>query len=207
MKKTVTGMLALITVIIAILCACSPGRERRSNLSMTQTGNTPSSESNSSILEAYKSRLVENIYHYDNAKADELPTYALHDFDGDGIEELLIWDVRVASAAFRDIWVYKYNPVTGIAEHIGTMLDFSGHSVITKAADTRGIVIAIRDSGRQDKIIEYILKANVLVPKLLLARTAETSQEWQDKIYSPEFNSNTTLKTANTYEALEAELA
>ena len=159
------------------------------------------------ILKAYKDRLIENIYHYNDSRADELPTYALFDFNGDGTAELLVWDIRVASAAFRDIYVYRYNTVTGKADHIGTMVEFTGHSVITEARDGKGIVVAIRDAGLQDKITEYSLIDSRLTPSILLARSDETSQEWNDKIVSSEYNSGVTLETSNTYDVIEKEFS
>ncbi len=159
------------------------------------------------ILKAYKDRLIENIYHYNDSRADELPTYALFDFNDDGTAELLVWDIRVASAAFRDIYVYRYNTVTGKADHIGTMVEFTGHSVITEARDGKGIVVAIRDAGLQDKITEYSLIDGRLTPSILLARSDETSQEWNDKIVSSEYNSGVTLETSNTYDVIEKEFS
>lgn len=159
------------------------------------------------ILKAYKDRLIENIYHYNDSRADELPTYALFDFNDDGTAELLVWDIRVASAAFRDIYVYRYNTVTGKAEHIGTMVEFTGHSVITEARDGKGIVVAIRDAGLQDKITEYSLIDGRLTPSILLARSDETSHEWNDKIVSSEYNSGVTLETSNTYDVIEKEFS
>lgn len=232
MKKLIISFI-LASVITTSFCACHPAEKATNTSDSTldvsttteaetdttvkdetkatevETDTTVKTETKTAdsqnILKAYKDRLVENIYHYNDSRADELPTYALFDFDGDGTAELLVWDIRVASAAFRDIYVYRYNTVTGKAEHIGTMVDFTGHSVITEARDGKGIVIAIRDAGQQDKITEYSLIDGRLAPSVLLARNDETSQEWNDKIVSPEYNSGVTLETANTYDVIEKE--
>lgn len=220
--KNFIALYVLVLVIMTAFCACrSEGKVTGKAQSTLDDGlttvaditavdpventTTKKSSDGNNIIKAYKSRLVENIYHYNDSRADELPTYALFDFDGDGTAELLVWDIRVASATFRDIYVYRYNAVTGKAEHIGTMVEFTGHSVITKARDGKGIVVAIRDAGLQDKITEYSLIDGRLTPSVLLARNDETSQEWDDKIVSAEYNSGVTLETANTYDVIEKE--
>ena len=190
MKKIFS--LVIIAALISACCSCSPAKK------------ATSVDVKSSILTEYRSVLIEKIYRYGNGKPDELPMYSLFDFDGDGTAELLVWDIRVASSDFRDIYVYRYNSLTGRAEHVGTMLDFTGHSLITAAHDGKGIVIAIRDAGMQDKITEYRLIDGRLAPFVLLERTDETSQEWYDKTVSPEYNSGVTLETANTYDILES---
>ena len=87
------------------------------------------------------------------------------------------------------------------------MVEFTGHSVITEARDGKGIVVAIRDAGLQDKITEYSLIDGRLTPSILLARSDETSQEWNDKIVSSEYNSGVTLETSNTYDVIEKEFS
>ena len=156
------------------------------------------------FLTEYRSVLIEKIYRYGNGKPDELPMYSRFDFDGDGTAELLVWDIRVASSAFRDIYVYRYNSMTGKAEHIGTMIDFTGHSVMAVSRDGNGIVIAIRDAGKQDKITDYRLIGGRLALSVLLERTDETSQQWYDKTVSSEYSGGVTLETANTYDILES---
>ncbi len=219
MKKIIISFI-LASVLTTSFCACHPAEKATNTSDSTldvsttteaETDTTVKNETKTAdsqnILKAYKDRLVENIYHYNDSRADELPTYALFDFDGDGTAELLVWDIRVASAAFRDIYVYRYNTVTGKADHIGTMVEFTGHSVITKARGGEGIVIAIRDAGPQDKITEYSLIDGRLAPSVLLARSDETSQEWSDKIVSSEYNGGVTLETSNTYDVIEKEFS
>lgn len=191
MKKIFS--LVIITALISACCSCSPAK-KATNVDVK-----------SSISTEYRSVLIEKIYRYGNGKPDELPMYSLFDFDGDGTSELIVWDIRVASATFRNIYVYRYNSVTGEAEHVGTMVDFAGHSVITKTKDGRGIIIAIRDSADRDKITEYRLVDGRLIPSVLLARTNETTREWSDKIRSPEYAGKVTLETSNTYDMLERE--
>lgn len=190
MKKIFS--LVIIAALISACCSCSPAK-KAANVDVK-----------SSILTEYRSVLIEKIYRYGNGKPDELPMYSLFDFDGDGTAELLVWDIRVASSAFRDIYVYRYNSMTGKAEHIGTMIDFTGHSVMAVSRDGNGIVIAIRDAGKQDKITDYRLIGGRLAPSVLLERTDETSQQWYDKTVSPEYSGGVTLETANTYDILES---
>lgn len=189
MRKTI--LIVLFAALILSCCSCSA--EKKAANTDVKNG----------ILEEYRAVLIEKIYRYDNGKPDELPMYSLFDFDGDGTAELLVWDIRVASSAFRNIYVYRYNSLTGRAEHIGTMLDFTGHSVITAACDGKGVVVAIRDAGNQDKITEYRLIDGRLTTSVLLERTDESSQEWHDKTFLSEYNSGVTLETANTYDVLE----
>lgn len=191
MKRTVI-IATLIILFAALLCSCSAENKQTENVAVNQN-----------IIKAYKARLVENIYRYDSLKADKLPTYSLYDFDGDAIPELLIWDIRRATASFRDILVYRYNSSTGETNHIGTILDFTGHSLITQSASGRGVVVAILDSGRHDKIIRYTLINGILTPTVLAERTDETSQDWYNVTRSPAFNSGLTLETANTYTMLK----
>ena len=68
-----------------------------------------------------------------------------------------------------------------------------------------GIVIAIRDAGKQDKITDYRLIGGRLAPSVLLERTDETSQQWYDKTVSSEYSGGVTLETSNTYDMLERE--
>ena len=219
MKKLIISFI-LASVFATSFCACHSARKAANTSDSTlevsttteaETDTTVKDETKTAdsqnILKAYKDRLIENIYHYNDSRADELPTYALFDFNDDGTAELLVWDIRVASAAFRDIYVYRYNTVTGKADHIGTMVEFTGHSVITEARDGKGIVVAIRDAGLQDKITEYSLIDGRLTPSILLARSDETSQEWNDKIVSSEYNSGVTLETSNTYDVIEKEFS
>lgn len=219
MKKLII-LFILASVFATSFCAChSTQKAANTSDSTLEVNTTTEAETDTTvkdetetadsqnILKAYKDRLIENIYHYNDSRADELPTYALFDFNGDGTAELLVWDIRVASAAFRDIYVYRYNTVTGKADHIGTMVEFTGHSVITEARDGKGIVVAIRDAGLQDKITEYSLIDGRLTPSILLARSDETSQEWNDKIVSSEYNSGVTLETSNTYDVIEKEFS
>lgn len=219
MKKLIISFI-LASVFATFFCAChSAPKAANTSDSTLEVNTTTEAETDTTvkdetetadsqnILKAYKDRLIENIYHYNDSRADELPTYALFDFNDDGTAELLVWDIRVASAAFRDIYVYRYNTVTGKAEHIGTMVEFTGHSVITEARDGKGIVVAIRDAGLQDKITEYSLIDGRLTPSILLARSDETSQEWNDKIVSSEYNSGETLETSNTYDVIEKEFS
>ena len=219
MKKLIISFI-LASVFATSFCACRWAEKAANTSDSTLEVNTTTeaetdttvkdetkTADSQNILKAYKDRLIENIYHYNDSRADELPTYALFDFNDDGTAELLIWDIRVASAAFRDIYVYRYNTVTGKAEHIGTMVEFTGHSVITEARDGKGIVVAIRDAGLQDKITEYSLIDGRLTPSILLARSDETSQEWNDKIVSAEYNSGVTLETSNTYDVIEKEFS
>lgn len=219
MKKLIISFI-LASVFATFFCAChSAPKAANTSDSTLEVNTTTEAETDTTvkdetktadsqnILKAYKDRLIENIYHYNDSRADELPTYALFDFNDDGTAELLVWDIRVASAAFRDIYVYRYNTVTGKADHIGTMVEFTGHSVITEARDGKGIVVAIRDAGLQDKITEYSLIDGRLTPSILLARSDETSQEWNDKIVSSEYNSGVTLKTSNTYDVIEKEFS
>lgn len=219
MKKLIISFI-LASVFATFFCAChSAPKAANTSDSTLEVNTTTEAETDTTvkdetktadsqnILKAYKDRLIENIYHYNDSRADELPTYALFDFNDDGTAELLVWDIRVASAAFRDIYVYRYNTVTGKAEHIGTMVEFTGHSVITEARDGKGIVVAIRDAGLQDKITEYSLIDGRLTPSILLARSDETSQEWNDKIVSSEYNSGVTLETSNTYDVIEKEFS
>lgn len=219
MKKLII-LFILASVFATSFCAChSTQKAANTSDSTLEVNTTTEAETDTTvkdetetadsqnIIKAYKDRLIENIYHYNDSRADELPTYALFDFNGDGTAELLVWDIRVASAAFRDIYVYRYNTVTGKADHIGTMVEFTGHSVITEARDGKGIVVAIRDAGLQDKITEYSLIDGRLTPSVLLARSDETSQEWNDKIISAEYNSGVTLETSNTYDVIEKEFS
>lgn len=219
MKKLIISFI-LASVFATSFCACHWAEKAANTSDSTLKVNTTTeaetdttvkdetkTADSQNILKAYKDRLIENIYHYNDSRADELPTYALFDFNDDGTAELLVWDIRVASAAFRDIYVYRYNTVTGKAEHIGTMVEFTGHSVITEARDGKGIVVAIRDAGLQDKITEYSLIDGRLTPSILLARSDETSQEWNDKIVSAEYNSGVTLETSNTYDVIEKEFS
>lgn len=219
MKKLIISFI-LASVFATFFCAChSAPKAANTSDSTLEVNTTTEAETDTTvkdetktadsqnILKAYKDRLIENIYHYNDSRADELPTYALFDFNDDGTAELLVWDIRVASAAFRDIYVYRYNTVTGKAEHIGTMVEFTGHSAITEARDGKGIVVAIRDAGLQDKITEYSLIDGRLTPSILLARSDETSQEWNDKIVSSEYNSGETLETSNTYDVIEKEFS
>lgn len=219
MKKLIISFI-LASVFATSFCACHWAEKAANTSDSTLEVNTTTeaetdttvkdetkTADSQNILKAYKDRLIENIYHYNDSRADELPTYALFDFNDDGTAELLVWDIRVASAAFRDIYVYRYNTVTGKAEHIGTMVEFTGHSVITEARDGKGIVVAIRDAGLQDKITEYSLIDGRLTPSILLARSDETSQEWNDKIVSAEYNSGVTLETSNTYDVIEKEFS
>lgn len=219
MKKLIISFI-LASVFATAFCACHSAQKAANTSDSTLEVNTTTeaetdttvkdetkTADSQNILKAYKDRLIENIYHYNDSRADELPTYALFDFNDDGTAELLVWDIRVASAAFRDIYVYRYNTVTGKAEHIGTMVEFTGHSVITEARDGKGIVVAIRDAGLQDKITEYSLIDGRLTPSILLARSDETSQEWNDKIVSSEYNSGVTLETSNTYDVIEKEFS
>ena len=219
MKKLIISFI-LASVFATFFCAChSAPKAANTSDSTLEVNTTTEAETDTTvkdetktadsqnILKAYKDRLIENIYHYNDSRADELPTYALFDFNDDGTAELLVWDILVASAAFRDIYVYRYNTVTGKADHIGTMVEFTGHSVITEARDGKGIVVAIRDAGLQDKITEYSLIDGRLTPSILLARSDETSQEWNDKIVSSEYNSGVTLKTSNTYDVIEKEFS
>lgn len=219
MKKLIISFI-LASVFATSFCAChSAPKAANTSDSTLEVSTTTEAETDTTvkdetktadsqnILKAYKDRLIENIYHYNDSRADELPTYALFDFNDDGTAELLVWDIRVASAAFRDIYVYRYNTVTGKAEHIGTMVEFTGHSVITEARDGKGIVVAIRDAGLHDKITEYSLIDGRLTPSILLARSDETSQEWNDKIVSSEYNSGVTLETSNTYDVIEKEFS
>ena len=219
MKKLIISFI-LASVFATFFCAChSAPKAANTSDSTLEVNTTTEAETDTTvkdetktadsqnILKAYKDRLIENIYHYNDSRADELPTYALFDFNDDGTAELLVWDIRVASAAFRDIYVYRYNTVTGKADPIGTMVEFTGHSVITEARDGKGIVVAIRDAGLQDKITEYSLIDGRLTPSILLARSDETSQEWNDKIVSSEYNSGVTLKTSNTYDVIEKEFS
>lgn len=219
MKKLIISFI-LASVFATSFCACRWAEKAANTSDSTLEVNTTTeaetdttvkdetkTADSQNILKAYKDRLIENIYHYNDSRADELPTYALFDFNDDGTAELLVWDIRVASAAFRDIYVYRYNTVTGKAEHIGTMVEFTGHSVITEARDGKGIVVAIRDAGLQDKITEYSLIDGRLTPSILLARSDETSQEWNDKIVSAEYNSGVTLETSNTYDVIEKEFS
>ena len=189
MRKTI--LIVLLAAMILTCCSCSADKK------------AANADVKNGILTEYRAVLIEKIYRYGNGKPDELPMYSLFDLDGDGTAELLVWDIRVASSAFRDIYVYRYNSLTGKAEHIGTMLDFTGHSLITAARGGNGIVVAIRDAGKQDKITEYRLIDGRLAPSVMLERTEETSQEWHDKTVSPEYNSGVTLETANTYDVLE----
>lgn len=219
MKKLIISFI-LASVFATSFCACHWAEKAANTSDSTLEVNTTTeaetdttvkdetkTADSQNILKAYKDRLIENIYHYNDSRADELPTYALFDFNDDGTAELLVWDIRVASAAFRDIYVYRYNTVTGKAEHIGTMVEFTGHSAITEARDGKGIVVAIRDAGLQDKITEYSLIDGRLTPSILLARSDETSQEWNDKIVSSEYNSGVTLETSNTYDVIEKEFS
>lgn len=219
MKKLIISFI-LASVLATSFCACHSAQKAATTSDSTLEVNTTTeaetdttvkdetkTADSQNILKAYKDRLIENIYHYNDSRADELPTYALFDFNDDGTAELLVWDIRVASAAFRDIYVYRYNTVTGKADHIGTMVEFTGHSVITEARDGKGIVVAIRDAGLQDKITEYSLIDGRLTPSILLARSDETSQEWNDKIVSSEYNSGVTLETSNTYDVIEKEFS
>lgn len=219
MKKLIISFI-LASVFATSFCACHWAEKAANTSDSTLEVNTTTeaetdttvkdetkTADSQNILKAYKDRLIENIYHYNDSRADELPTYALFDFNDDGTAELLVWDIRVASAAFRDIYVYRYNTVTGKAEHIGTMVEFTGHSAITEARDGKGIVVAIRDAGLQDKITEYSLIDGRLTPSILLARSDETSQEWNDKIVSAEYNSGVTLETSNTYDVIEKEFS
>lgn len=219
MKKLIISFI-LASVFATACCACHSAEKAANTSDPTLEVNTTTeaetdttvkdetkTADSQNILKAYKDRLIENIYHYNDSRADELPTYALFDFNDDGTAELLVWDIRVASAAFRDIYVYRYNTVTGKADHIGTMVEFTGHSVITEARDGKGIVVAIRDAGLQDKITEYSLIDGRLTPSILLARSDETSQEWNDKIVSSEYNSGVTLETSNTYDVIEKEFS
>lgn len=219
MKKLII-LFILVSVFATSFCACHSAQKAANTSDSTlevsttteaETDTTVKDETKTAdsqnIIKAYKDRLIENIYHYNDSRADELPTYAFFDFNGDGTAELLVWDIRVASAAFRDIYVYRYNTVTGKADHIGTMVEFTGHSVITEARDGKGIVVAIRDAGLQDKITEYSLIDGRLTPSILLARSDETSQEWNDKIVSSEYNSGVTLETSNTYDVIEKEFS
>lgn len=216
--KRIIVVITLIVTVVLLFCSC---RQSKTTTVVSQVSTMPNATSavtieagttekkvsadakKRQILKAYKATLVENIYHYDDSRADELPTYALYDFDKDGTSELLVWDIRVASATFRDIYVYRYNAVTDKSEHIGTMVDFTGHSLITEASDDDGIVIAIRDSGKQDRITKYTLTDGRLTPTIMIERTDEDSQEWYCKIESDDYNSKITLETANTYNVLE----
>lgn len=180
--------IATLALILLVLHSC--GASTAANVS----ANDPP------ILGAYKALLIKNIYRRQGNRPDELPTYSLFDFDGDGVAELLIRDVRTSVAAYRDIRVYRYNAVTGKTEHIGTMTEFSGHSEITEDGD--GIIIAIRDSER-DRITKYTYSFGRLTPCVLLERTDETSEEWYE--LSQRYGGSATVEVCSTYDMLERE--
>lgn len=188
----------LMILLMVFLCACS---ERCPLNTYGGFYTEPQGGLADEILKAYKLRLIEKIYHYDNSRADTLPTYALYDFDSDGLPELLIWDIRVSTASFRDIYVYRFNVVTGEADHIGTMIDFAGHSTVGAAQNGWGVVIAIRDSGDQDRVVKYTYSSGRLISRVLLSRTDESSQQWFD--ISAQYFDAGTIPTANTYNYLE----
>lgn len=181
---------ALIVLFLTafILSSCTESRT-----ASTTVGDPP-------ILTAYKKRLIENIYRYRNNRPDTLPTYALFDFDDDGTEELIVWGKRTSSASYRDIYVYRFNQITGKADHIGTMTDFSGHSRIT--CDRDGIIIAIGGSER-DRITRYACSDGRLIPDVIAERTDESSQEW-NKIMG-NYSDGVSLETAETYDKVEKE--
>lgn len=181
---------ALIVIFLTafILSSCTENRT-----ASTTVGDPP-------ILMAYKKRLIENIYRYRNNRPDTLPTYALFDFDSDGTAELIVWGKRTSSASYRDIYVYRFNPITGKADHIGTMTDFSGHSRITCGKD--GIIIAIGGSER-DRITRYAYLDGRLIPDIVAERTDESSQKW-NKIME-DYSDGVSLETAETYDKVEKE--
>lgn len=195
------NMVFMLTVLLMVfLCACS---ERRPVNTYGGYLPQPQDDLADEIVKAYKLRLIEKIYHYDNSRPDTLPTYALYDFDSDGLPELLIWDIRVSSASFRDIYVYRFNVVTGEADHIGTMMDFAGHSTVGAAQNGWGVVIAIRDSGDRDEIVKYTYSpsSDRLISRVLLSRGSESSQQWLE--LSEEYADAGTLETSDTYNYLE----
>lgn len=181
---------ALIVIFLTafILSSCTENRT-----ASTTVGDPP-------ILMAYKKRLIENIYRYRNNRPDTLPTYALFDFDSDGTPELIVWGKRTSSASYRDIYVYRFNPITGKADHIGTMADFSGHSRITCNRD--GIIITIGGSER-DRITRYAYLDGRLIPDIVAERTDESSQKW-NKIME-DYSDGVSLETAETYDKVEKE--
>lgn len=181
---------ALIVLILAVFLLSSCTESRTAN---TTVGVSP-------ILTAYKKRLIENIYRYQNSRPDTLPTYALFDFDGDGTTELIVWGKRTSSASYRDIYVYRFNPITGKADQIGTMTDFSGHSRVS--CDRNGIIIAIGGSER-DRITRYTCSDGRLIPDVIAERTDESSREWNGIMEN--YSDGVSLETAETYDKVEKE--
>lgn len=207
MKRLLSIALA-VTMLMSVLSGCGKNQgydEQTEELTSsaevetteetteeTTTTTTKKEIKKSVIKEAYAEALKDNKYEATGASvAQDIPDYTLYDFDKDGTPELLIWDVRLASAIDRDIFVYKFNSNSQKAEKIGKMVDFEGHSNFGESKDKDGIVIATRDNGTDDAVKKYTLKDGGIVSETILAKTSESYDEWYDIFTSSEYFSST----------------
>lgn len=150
-----------------------------------------------SVHSAYKNLLEAKKY---NGEASA--EYALYDFDDDATQELLVWDIRVATAAFRDVFVYKYDAESGDAVKIGKLEVFQGHCHIGESADKNGIAVAVRDTG-SDYIKEYYLDNGVIKSKTLLERNGMSSSEWWEACESSKYFSGAEIETVSDYSLID----
>lgn len=150
-----------------------------------------------SIYYAYKEILDAKKYN-----GGILPEYSLYDFDDDSTQELLVWDIRVATAAFRDVFIYKYDAERNTAIKIGKLEAFQGHCHIGESADKNGIAVAVRDTG-SDYIKEYYYDNGEIKSKTLLERNDMSSSEWWEFFESSEYFSGVKIETASDYSLLD----
>lgn len=168
-------------------------KEEKSTESADKEKNSADTDIKEKVKTAYTDTLKKNEYDYSAVDSyvsnkREMPQYTLYDFDKDGIPELLIWDIRVASATARTITVYKYNSSSAGAEPIGTITDFEGHSILGESADLKGIVLSVRDSG-EDKITKYTLQNGALVSEVILKRNGESDSDWNNAMTDSKYMS------------------
>ncbi|MGN1479841.1 MAG: hypothetical protein ACI4XH_08740, partial [Acutalibacteraceae bacterium] len=156
-----------------------------------------SNSTNNNIHSVYEDLLDSEKY-----DGQHLPQYALYDFDDDGTQELLIWDIRVATAAFRDVFVYKYDAESGDTIKIGKLEVFQGHCHIGESADKNGIAVAVRDTG-SDYIKEYYYDNGEIKSKTLLERNDMSSSEWWEFFESSEYFSGVKIEMASDYSLLD----
>ena len=156
-----------------------------------------SNSTNNNIHSAYEDLLDSKKYN-----GQYLPQYALYDFDDDGTQELLIWDIRVATAAFRDVFVYKYDAESDTAIKIGKLEVFEGHCNIGESADKNGIAVAVRDTG-SDYIKEYYYDNGEIKSKTLLERNDMSSSEWWEFFESSEYFSGVKIEMVSDYSLLD----
>ena len=150
-----------------------------------------------SIYYAYKEVLDAKKYN-----GEILPEYSLYDFDDDSTQELLVWDIRVATAAFRDVFIYKYDAERNTAIKIGKLEAFQGHCNIGESADKNGIAVAVRDTG-SDYIKEYYYDNGEIKSRTLLKRNDMSSSEWWETCESSKYFSGAEIETVSDYSLID----